>query len=210
MILGVAAGTVGAIRRLWWPAVAALGTALLALMAAARLSEDYYYAPAYATAIPGALWLLARRSGPRVPVYAWLVIAVVFVPLFRHPIPPSDGVGETNVAAQQLADELLRPKEVIVAGPGIPIEDLFLSFVEDFSDENPEYQRRFVDATWLPQARERGLSPAYYVSSAADVERVAGVGEIDLGEGPVPVRMLERRWGPGGAYGVLKLRSEGP
>jgi hypothetical protein len=207
VVLAVAlvAGAVGIARRCWWPALTALGALVLALMAAARLSEDYYYAPAFAVAIPGALWLVARRRGAPAPVYVWVLVAVVFLPLFRHPIPETGTAAEVNGAAQRLADELLAPGEVIVTPPRFPVEDLTFSFVEDLSGTTPEYPRRFVELGWLPQARERGLVPRFYVARGEELTPTEA--EIDLGEGPVLAHRLPRQWGPDGSYGVVELSS---
>jgi hypothetical protein len=204
LALGIAAGALGIARRCWWPALTALGSLVLALMAAARLSEDYYYAPAYAVAVPGALWLLRRRRGAPTPLYAWLLVAVVCLPLLRHPIPATSALETFDDSAQQLAGELLAPGEVIVASPLLPIEDLRFSLVEDFAGRTPEYRRRFVEPGWLPRARERGLVPRYYVARASELPVDA---EIDVGEGPVRARRLPRRWGPDGSFGVVELSS---
>ena len=203
LAVGLAAGAVGIARRCWWPALTALGSCILALMAAARLSEDYYYAPAFAVAIPGALWLLARRRGSPTPFYVWLLVAVVFLPLFRHPIPDTTVFGQFNRSAQRLADELVQPGEVIVAPANYPIEDLRFSLVEDFAGTTPDYPRRFVEPGWLPRARERGLVPRYLVARSDELP--SSEGEIDLGEGAVHVTRLPIRWGPDGEYGVVRL-----
>src|SRR5439155_878987 len=63
LALAVAGAIVGARRRILWPTLLALGALLLAVLAAARLSYPNYYAPAFAVAIPPALWFLkARRT----------------------------------------------------------------------------------------------------------------------------------------------------
>ena len=75
IVLGLLAGGVALVRRTYWPFLLALGSLVLATMAAARYSYDYYYAPAFAVAVPAALWIFRRREGSAVPFYVWIPVA---------------------------------------------------------------------------------------------------------------------------------------
>jgi hypothetical protein len=117
VVLGFVAGVMGAARREFWPTLLGLGSLVLALMAAARYSYDYYYAPAFALAIPGALWLFRRSGRPAAPIYV-LAAAVALYGFALTKIqtwePPQEAA--INASAQALADELLAPGEVILVG----------------------------------------------------------------------------------------------
>jgi len=209
--LGLAAGVVGAARRCWWPLVLGVGTLVLGTMAAARYSFDYYYAPAVALAIPGALWLFRRAGRPGVPAYLWLPVLFVFAWAATH--QPSKGAWDyertIDAAAQELADELVAPGEVVLVGPyNSPIEDVrFDGLVDGFADYVPRYPYRFLTRPQL--AAEYGLTPAYYV--ALDHELPAGRTTVDVGgQGPFVIEKLPRRWGPHGEYGVARIVASPP
>jgi hypothetical protein len=204
MALGLAAGVVGAVRRCWWPFVLGVGALVLGAMAAARYSFDYYYAPAVALAIPGALWLFRRAGRPGVPAYLWLPVVFVFAWAATH--QPSraawDADRAVDASAQELADELLAPGEVVLA-PSFPIADVrFDSLVDGFADYVPRYPYRFLARP--ERAAEQRLAPAYYV--ALDHELPPGRTRVDIGgRGPFVIEKLPRRWGPDGAYGVARI-----
>jgi len=112
---------------------------------------------------------------------------------------------ETNAAAQQLADDLLRPGEVIlVPSYYFPVEDVsFGTLVDWFADHVPEYPYRFLSAPQI--AAERGLTPAYYVALDRDLP-TAGVAKVDIGGyGPFVVERLPIRWGREQEYGVARI-----
>jgi len=205
LVLGAAAGAIGLAQRRYWPFLLGLGTLALGVMAAARYSYDYYYAPAFAVAIPGALWLLSRRGARAVPLYVWLPVLLLFGLSISHFERFQGGGGEdVNGPAQALADELLQPGEVIlVPHYYFPVEDVrFDSLVDGFVDHVPEYPYRFLSR---PQtAAERGFTPAYYVTSDDDL--APGRSAIDIGGyGPFVVEKLPTRWGPDQEYGVARI-----
>jgi hypothetical protein len=204
--LSGAAVVVGWRRRVYWPLVLATAVVPLVIVAAARFSYDYYYAPAYAFALPGALWLLARGS-PRVGLRQALVVALVAYPLLGDLGTEETGQIPTGVAAAGLADEILRPGEVILAPLDIPIEDTRWGiFMDGFSDHAPAYPARFVlDGTWQ-SAVQAGLTPAFVVGKAGELPPVGTTAETTIaGYGPFVVRRLPLDWGPGDAYGVARI-----
>ena len=205
-VLAGAAAIVGWRQGVRWPLVLATAVVPLALVAAARFSYDYYYAPAYAFAIPGALWLLARGSS-RVGVRQALVVALVAVPLLGDLGAEETSQIPTGVAASSLADELLEPGEVLLAPLDIPIEDTrWLTFADGFSDHAPSYPARFVpDGSWR-QAVEAGRRPAYLVGKTGELPPVGATAELTIaGEGGFVVRRLALNWGAGDAYGVVRI-----
>lgn len=205
--LGLASGVVGLVRRRYWPPILALGTAVLALMAAARYSYDYYYAPAFAVAIPGALWLVRRRDRAAAPVLVLAVVAAVYVFALTKVQtwqPPREA--EINASAQKLADELLEPGDVIVVSNYyLPIEDVrFGSLVDGFVDHVPEYPYRFV--TQLRIASERGLTPAYVIGGEELPGTAGETASMNLdGRGPFVVEGTGRAWGPEEEFRVARI-----
>jgi hypothetical protein len=204
--LGLIAGVVDIAQRRYRPFLLALGTLVLATMAAARYSYDYYYVPAFAVAIPGSLWLVSRLTDRRAAVYALLPALLLFGLSVNHERGQGSPAGpDTNATAQALADEILRPGEVIlVSSYYFPIEDVrFGSLVDGFVDYVPEYPYRFLSRPEV--AAERGLKPAYYVASAESLP-ASGEAEIDInGYGPFVIKTLPIHWGPEGAYGVARI-----
>ncbi len=204
--LSVAAAVVGYRRRVYWPLLLTTAVVPLTVVAAARFSFDYYDAPAYAFALPGALWLLARGS-PRVGLRQALVVALVAVPLLGDLGTEETNQIPTGVAAAALADRILRPGEVILAPLDIPIEDTrWVAFVDGFSDYAPPYAARFVpDGSWQLATKE-GLTPAFLVGKAAELPPEGTTAEVSIvGQGPFVVRRLPLAWGPGDAYGVARI-----
>lgn len=203
--LGLLAGAVSIARRRYWPFFLALGTLVLGTMAAARYSYDYYYAPAFAVAIPGALWLFSRRGTRTAPLYVWLPVLLLFGLSISHfPRFHGGGDGDVNAPAQVLANELLRPGEVIlVPYYYFPIEDVrFDSLVDGFVDHVPEYPYRFLSRPKI--AAEQGLAPKYYVAEDRDLP--SGVSRVDIGGyGPFVLEKLPTRWGPDRQYGVARI-----
>ena len=204
--LGAAAGVIGLRRRQHWPFLLGLGSIVLATMAAARYSFDYYYVPAFAVAIPGALWILRRRARPTAPAYVWIGVLALFGWSLTHVQTwEPRRAAEIDAAAQQLADELLRPGEVILVGNYyFPVEDVrFGSLVDGFVDYVPEYPYRFLSRPRV--AGERGLVPRYVVGGdeLPDTGEVANL-DID-GYGPFVVEGLARRWGPAQEFRVARV-----
>ena len=204
--LALVAGVAGLFERRFWPALMALGAVVLGTMAAARYSFDYYYAPAFAVSIPGALWLTHRVAGRAGHVVA-MAAAVMF---FTWTVIDSRGPGEPtgheiNAAAQALADELVQPGEVIlVQSYYSPIEDVrFGSLVEDFVDYVPEYPYRFLAQPEI--AAKHGLRLAYYVAPIAELP-VSGRAEVSIGgHGPYLIETMRLRWGAENELGVAKI-----
>lgn len=204
--LSLAAAVVGALRRTWWPLLLAVGSAILATMAAARVGFDYYFAPAFAVAIPGALWV-AQRRGRAVPPLAWVAVLVAFLPLLTH--LPKWWEDPRNAAAEELAPTLLRPGEVALAPPPtqFPLEDTWWqNLVEGFVSPVPAYPYRFMDGTAYQRAEEHGLRPRYAVAPVGELPPEGGSQEWFLaGAGPFVVRRLPTTWGPDDAYGVVEI-----
>jgi hypothetical protein len=195
--LGVVAGAIGLKRRQYWPFFLALGSVALGAMAAARYSLDYYYAPAFAVAIPGALWILRRGTKQTVPVYVWIGVLVLFgwsVSTSQTWEPQREV--EIDAAAQKLADELLEPGEVMLVGYYyFSAEDVrFGSLVDGFVDHVPEYPYRLLSRPRV--AGERGLVPRYVLGG----DELPDPGErmtLDIdGSGPFVLEGLPQRWGP--------------
>jgi hypothetical protein len=207
--LALLAAVVGALRRRWWPLLLCLGAAVLATMAAARIGWDYYFAPAFAVAIPPALRALRRRHDRVVPLHAWIVVLVVFVPLLSR-LPEQPRYQEAvNADAQRLADQLLEPGEAILTPPAwqLGLEDTWYAYlVEGFVEYVPEYPYRFVWTGRIEHTRARGGTPRYFVSSLAEIGGIEGTQSVELGgDGPFTVRRVPIVWGPDDAYGVLEI-----
>ena len=207
VVLGVAGGVLGIVRRTYWPSLLALGGLALALMAAARYSYDYYYVPAVTVMIPGALWLAARSRSRAAPVLAWIPVLVLFgLSISHYSVFDGRPGQEVNTAAQELADELLRPGEVaLVPNYYYPIEDVrFDSLVDGFVDHVPDFPYRFLSRPTTAAAR--GLTPAYYVAPYGDLP--SGRTSIEIaGLGPYVIEKLPKRWGPADEYGVARIVS---
>jgi hypothetical protein len=205
VVLGAAAGLLGILRRQYWPFLLALGSVVLALMAAARYSYDYYYAPAFAVAIPGALWLFRRSGRAAAPVYV-VAVAVGFYGYALTKVqtsePPRDEA--IDASAQALADELLGPGEVILAGHYyMPIEDVrFGSLVDGSVDHVPEYPYRFLSS--LRVVGERQLAPAYVVGGT-ELPAAGEVATIQLEGQPFTVEGLARTWGPANEFRIARI-----
>jgi hypothetical protein len=205
--LGLAAGAVAFVRRQYWPLLLALGSLVLATMAAARYSADYYFAPAFAVAIPGALWIFKRPRTSALPVYLWVPVAALLVWTVSNVQSwEQRQEEEIDAAAQALADELLRPGEVILATHYyFPIEDVrYDTLVDGFVDHVPEYPYRFLHR---PQtAAERGLVPRYVSAPDAELPAPGTTASLDVGgAGPFVVEGLDRRWGPGDQYRLARI-----
>ncbi len=205
--LALAAAVAGVRRKVYWPAVLLTGAAPLALAAAARFNYDYYYAPAYALCIPGALWLV-RDPGRRVVTPAAVAVVVLLLGqlVIHRPSLPEFDV-EVNRAAQQLADRELEPGEVaLVAGGGISLEDLQFKVVEAWVDFQPDFPYRFVAAAALGDALERHLQPKLVVGEVDALPPVGETVETTLdGQGPFTIRRLPEVWGPDGRFGVAEI-----
>jgi hypothetical protein len=204
--LGAAAGLIGLRREKYWPLLLALGSAALATMAAARYSYDYYYAPAFTVAIPGALWVLRRGSRQTVPVYAWIGVIVLFGWSLSHGQAWETRRNEQiDVAAQKLADEFLKPGEVMLVGNYyFPVEDVrFGSLVDGFVDHVPEYPYRFLSRPRV--VGERGLVPRYVVGGD-ELPAAGEISNLDIdGYGPFVVRGMARRWGPEEQFRIARV-----
>ena len=96
---------------------------------------------------------------------------------------------------------------MILAPLDIPIEDTrWITFADGFSDHAPAYPTRFVpDGSWQG-AVAADLTPAYVVGKAGELPPVGTTAEMTIaGHGPFVVRRLGRDWGPGDAYGVVRI-----
>lgn len=203
--LAGAAVVVGLRRGVHWPLLLATAAAPMAVVAAARFSFDYYYATAYAFALPGALWVLRGRA-TRVTLPAVVVVAALTLPLLTDLGTEETSVVPDGEAAQALADELVRPGEVILATLDLPIEDVrWQVFVEGFNDHQPDYPYRFLGDSIWQRARELGLTPTHYVNKAGDLPAAGTVEERTLGGEPFTLRRLPLEWGPGDRYGVEEV-----
>jgi hypothetical protein len=202
-VLCVVAAVRGARQRVWWPALLALTSLFLGILAAARYSYPYYYGPAFAVAIPGAVSLFRTRD-PGVPILAVVLSIVLVVPVFQHLYAPVTQDEKANAAAQRLADRLVKPGQVILVGASPPIEDLaFEHLVAGFSDYTPaNYPYRFLPVG-SRQLGHENLTPAYYVSTTTAIQ--AGT-TVTLGATTYRLQPLPIRWGPNNAYGVARLR----
>lgn len=204
-VLSGAAVVVGLRRGVRWPLLLATAVVPMALVAAARFSFDYYYATAYAFALPGALWVLRGRA-THVTVPAIVVVAALTLPLLTDLGTEETSVVPDGEAAQALADELVGPGEVILATLDLPIEDVrWQMFVEGFNDHQPDYPYRFLGDSIWQRARELGLTPTHYVNKAGDLPAAGTVEERTLGGETFTLRRLPREWGPDGRYGVEEV-----
>ena len=203
--MGLVAGGIGLARRQYWPFLLALGSLVLATMAAARYSYDYYYAPAVAVAIPGALWLVRRSARAAAPI----VVLAAAVALFGLTItkvqtwePPREA--EIDAAARALADELLEEGDVLLQNYNFPVEDVrFAGLVDGFVDHVPEYPYRILSSPGI--AGERGLVPRYVIG-IDELPEAGEVASIDVGGyGPFVVEGLDRRWGPEDIYRLARI-----
>lgn len=210
--LGLVAGAVGLRRRAYWPFLLALGSLVLATMAAARYSYDYYYAPAFAAAIPGALWLFRRPGRAALPIYVWVPVLGLFAwTVSNVQTWEQRQEREIDAAAGELADELLQPGEVIlVPHYYFPVEDVrFNSLVDGFVDHVPEYPYRFIA---LPRtAGERGLTPRYLAAGTVELPASGERASVDIGGvGPFIVEGTDTRWGPGEQFGLARIVESPP
>jgi hypothetical protein len=206
VVLALAAAIVGARRRVWWPALLALTAVALDISAAARLNYPNYYAPAAAVAILPALWLL-KGNRTSVPLAGWVLVAALLIPVFVELKTSASGEEAVNAAAQQLADQRLKPGEtMIVPTYTIPIEDVrFAGFVDGFVDYVPaNYPYRFLEPT-SRALQERPLKPRYYVDSAEVIAALNGT-QIEVNGHPYTLRPTTVRWGPNDAYGLAELK----
>jgi hypothetical protein len=209
-VLAVIGALVHARRGCWWPLALTLGAFTLTALAAARLSTDYYYAPAYAVAILPALASVRRRRSSPVPAYAWAAVALAVVPTLLRLPPVATNDGDVNIAAQDLAGHLVTPGESVILTPFyFPVADVrFDDLVRPYVVHTPDFPYRFLEANHLDVAAARGLTPRYYVARVSDLASIpedrATTVTLD-GKGPFVVRRLPRRWGPQGAYGLLAI-----
>jgi hypothetical protein len=203
---------IGLVRRRYWPFLLALGSLVLATMAAARYSYDYYYAPAFAVAIPGALWIFRRSGRAAVPFYVWVpVVGLLAWTVTNVQTWEQRQEREIDAAAQELATELLQPGEVIlVPHYYFPVEDVrFDSLVDGFVDHVPEYPYRFISRP--KTAAERSLVPRYLVAGATELPAPGETASLDIGGvGPFVVEGLPTRWGPAEQYGVARIVQSAP
>jgi Dolichyl-phosphate-mannose-protein mannosyltransferase len=205
--LAVAAAVIGARRRIWWPALLALTALALDISAAARLNYPNYYGPAATVAILPALWLI-KGNRIRVPLAGWVLVAALLIPVFVELKTSASGDEAVNAAAQQLADQRLKPGEVmIVPIYTIPIEDVrFAGLVDGFVDYVPSnYPYRFLDPT-SRALQERPLKPRYYVDSAAAIAAITPGAQLEVNGHPYTLRPTTVRWGPNDAYGLAELQ----
>jgi hypothetical protein len=210
--LGLVAGAVGLVRRTYWPLLLALGSLVLASMAAARYSYDYYYAPAFAVALPAALWLFRRPGRVGTPFYVWVPVAALLAWTVSEVQSWEQGrEAETNASAQALADELLQPGEVVLVNDySTPIEDVrFDSLVDGFADYVPAFPYRYVNR---PQtAAEQQLTPRYVASTAGELPPPGERASTTIaGVGPYVIEGTEWRFGPGDAYGIARIVESPP
>ena len=114
-----------------------------------------------------------------------------------------------NASAQELADELLSPGDVILVGDYyFPIEDVrFGSLVDTFVDHVPEYPYRFV--TQLRIVAERRLVPKYVVGGD-ELPDAGQVASIELEGRPFVVEGTGRTWGPGATVPASRRIVEAP
>ena len=191
------------VRRQYWPLLLALGALALATMAAARYSSDYYFAPAFAVAIPGALWIFKRPRTSTVPVYLWVPVAALLVWTVSNVQSWEQRQDEEiDSAAQALADELLQPGEVILATHYyFPVEDVrYDTLVDGFVDHVPEYPYRFIHRPRT--AAERGLVPRYVSAPDAELPPPGTTASLDVGgDGPFVVEGLDKRRAPATSIG---------
>jgi hypothetical protein len=206
--LAMAGLIVGVVRRAPVPVVFGAASVLLALMALARYNQTYYLAPAYVTAIPGALWLL--RSSPRraTPLLVACLLTVVLVPQLRHRDDLTRSVAHTEAEAaalDQAVAPLSRPGTVVLT----PIENAqtqWGGFVQFYGSFTPAYAYRFVEP-WvriIQLVRTRGFRIRYYAGPEA--LHVNGTADVDLpGLGTARVRRLRAYDRPGNGFGVLEI-----
>ena len=210
--LGLAGGVLALVRRTYWPFLLALGSLVLATMAAARYSYDYYYAPAFAVAIPAALWIFRRREGSAVPFYVWIPVAGLLAwTVSEVQSWEQRQEQEIDAAAQVAASEVLKPGEVVLVNDYyFPIEDVrYNSLVDGFVDHVPEYPYRFLNR---PQtAAERGLTPAYVAGATGELPAPGATASVDIaGVGPFVVEGTARRFGLADEYALARIVQSPP
>jgi hypothetical protein len=208
--LALLAAGVRAWKRDYGPALLTVAMVALATIAVSRYSRDSSFAPAYAVAIPAALLGLRRDRDRVVPLHAWLVVALIVVPTFRHLHRPTSSATQVDAAAQRLADRLLKPGEVILAPPRFPVEDVrFDGLVDDLVDEVPGvYPYRFLEAG-SARVAERHLIPGYYVDTRTVIDGLRSGEAVRLAGGATyRLRPLPIRWGPGSNFGVAEILAQ--
>jgi hypothetical protein len=159
-------------RRRPLPVVLFAAALPLGIMAAARLGDLHYYAPAYAVAVVGALWLFHRYGLPGAVAVAALVIYVV-VPTFQSRHGPAH---DTAAFAAQWAPTYaevkrhLPPQEVALLPSGYPnADERYFELVQNYVAYTPRYPYRFlpVSRRAADYASANGLRPRYYAAPDA-------------------------------------------
>jgi Dolichyl-phosphate-mannose-protein mannosyltransferase len=183
------AGAIGVVRRDPKPVAWALGAAVLAVMAQARLAAIHYFAPAFVLSMFALLWLAARNGARVTPVLLWPLVLYVALPSWhaRHgPAAEARAFAGSVAPAKAVLERRLQPGEVALVPPFWPFADArFYQLVQQYVSYVPAYPYRTLPAT-VPAAElaaNLGLRLRYYVGPGlpeTNAEATAFVGELDV------------------------------
>ena len=168
-------------RRSPLPVVLFAAALPLGILAAARLGDVHYYAPAYVVAVVGALWLFHRHGPPGAVAVAALVIYVV-VPAFqtRHgPAHDTAAFAAQWTPTYAAVERHLAPGEVALLPSGYPnADERYFELVQNYVAYTPRYPYRFLPVSQraADYAGGDGLRPRYYAAPDATPGSVELVG----------------------------------
>ncbi len=186
VLIGIAAGVVGAVRRQPVPVVWATAALATGAFAYARPPNVHYFAPAFVFAALAMLWLFRREPLTRMPVLAWVVVLYAFVPAWDGRLGSTDEqerFAALVAPAKRYVEPRLGPGEVAVVPSNWPFADSrYFELVDIYVQHTPAYPYRYLPATATgrAEAARRAVRPRFYVGPLA--QNLTQSTEVELGE----------------------------